>query len=111
MSFVALTGFVFDGARVMTAYARASDTAENAARLGSQYFTGIRENHPALDPVVSMAAMRHYLQLAHVDFGVSTSEDGVSVTVVAHVSMRLLGIFGVPAKSLRVTRSVEPVLG
>jgi hypothetical protein len=111
MSFVAVTGFVFDGARVMTAYARASDTAENAARLGSQYFTGIRANHPVLDPLVSMAAMRHYLQLMRADSSVSTVDDKVTVTVTAHVPMRILGLFGVPAKSVRVTRSAEPVLG
>lgn len=111
MSFVAMVGLVYDGARVMAAYVRASDTAENAARIGGQYISGIRSGHPEVDPVMSEAAMRHFLQQNHADASVWATDDNVAVTVTAHVRLQLLDLFGIPTKVVRVTRSVVPVIG
>jgi len=49
MTFIACAGLAVDGGRLVTAKVRASDRAENAARLGAQAVTGIRLGVPIVE--------------------------------------------------------------
>lgn len=109
MMFVACTGLVVDGARVVSAKVALSDHAENAARLGAQEFVSIRGGSMDLNKLAAVRAAQQYLSSNGISG--SASSDGKSVTVVVHttVTMVLLSLVGVGSKSVAARRTALPV--
>lgn len=111
MATMSLAGLAYDGGRVVSAYMKMSDTAQNAARMGGQQLVGIRSGHPRIDEDLATSAMRAYL-VAH---GLTGNFDiqGTRATVVVStkIPMRILGIIGVGERTIRVIRMVDVVDG
>lgn len=111
MGFVSLAGLAFDGGRVIDAYIQASDVAQNAARLGAQQLVGFRSNRPHIDAQASRRLMQSFVS-SH-GFGATYAIDGsiAQVTIERRVPMRMLGLFGVGSRRVRVTRVADIVGG
>lgn len=108
---VACAGLAFDGGRVISAYVRASDVAANAARAGSQIVVGIRAGNPHLNTVGARTQAEKFLVNAGMTGVVRADSDQVEVRVEEVVPMRILGLFGVGQKVVRVTRTAAPFQG
>lgn len=108
---VACAGLAFDGGRMVAAYVRASDIAENAARAGSQVVVGIREGNPRLNTTRARQQARQFLVIAGATGTVTVDMRRVDVVVTRVVRMQILGIFGVGDKTVRVRRSAAPFVG
>ena len=111
MGFVSLAGLAFDGGRAIDTYVEASDVAQNAARLGAQQLVGIRSNRPRIDAQASQRLMQSFVS-SH-DMNASYVIDGTTaqVTIERQVPMRILGLFGIGNRTVRVTRFADIVDG
>ena len=109
IALIACAGLVFDGGRLLGARLEAADHAENAARVGAQQVTAIREGRWRLDaPEARRAALEHLSALGATGEVVVVGDD-VSVTVSVHRRMVLLGIVGVGDRTVTATRTARPV--
>lgn len=111
MMLVACAGLAFDGGRMISAYVQASDVAENASRAGSQVVVGIRAGNPRLNTVRARQQAMQFLASTGFTGVVRTDAQHVEVEVTRVVQMRILGLFGVGDKVIRVTRTSSPFVG
>lgn len=73
MTFIACAGLAVDGGRLVTAKIRASDRAENAARLGAQAVTNLRLGVPVVEE-------RRAIRIAG-DFSGRSARPGLSMPI------------------------------
>ena len=107
----ALTGLVFDGGRVVDAYANMSDVAENAARIGCQQIAGIRAGNIYVDNTNASQRVANYLRAKDLDGEIEVQNGGVRVTVRKVIPMKLLSLTGRGGRTVTVTRSAHVVSG
>lgn len=111
LGLTAVTGLVFDGGRVITAYAEISDIAENAARIGCQQVSGIRAGKPYVDKSLASTEVFNFLSSQGIQGEVAIRDGGASVTVQRTVTMKLLSLIGIGKRTIKVTRSSSVVSG
>lgn len=110
--FPALIGlgmFMHDSGSYVDRYLRASDIAENAARIGAQSIVGIRSGDPHIDQRRSSQLAHDYLRSEGLSGRVASSGTRVSVTVEAFWDSRVFRILGM--RRIIVTRSASVVDG
>ncbi|MFM8816146.1 MAG: pilus assembly protein TadG-related protein [Actinomycetes bacterium] len=108
MTFVACAGLAFDGGRVISARAKATDAAENAARAGAQQVTSLRSGNPNIDEDSAITAAHQFLESMGITGLVKVDKNSVTVTTRIKVPMTLLGLFGITEKSVSSVRSAQP---
>ncbi len=111
MSIISLAGLVFDGGRVIAEYARTSDLAENAARIGCQQISGIREGRPHLNTSLAQSEMLKYLRDRNIQGKTLVEDGGAQVTITRVVSTKFLVLIGIRERTVKVTRSARVVSG
>ena len=111
MGFVSLAGLAFDGGRVIDTYVQVSDVAQNAARLGAQQLVGIRNNRPRIDATASQRLMQTFVSSHGMTASYGIDGTTAQVTIERRVSMRILGLFGIGNRTVRVTRVADIVDG
>lgn len=87
--------YLHDSSVVIDEYARISDVAGNAARVGAQSVVGIRAGNPHLDTPAAVLTARRFLRDNGVSATVTISGGSVIVEAESEVdmpSMRLLGL-------------------
>lgn len=109
LTFAACAGLAVDGGRVVGTHARAADLAENAARAGAQEITGIRAGSWDIDPRRAQSAARAYLAAHGASGTVTASRTRVTVTVTLTSRASLLRLIGIGSRTVRASRSSEPV--
>jgi Putative Flp pilus-assembly TadE/G-like len=110
MTFVACAGLAVDGGRLVTAKVRASDRAENAARLGAQAVTGLRLGVPEVDERRAVRIAGEFLESFGASGNVEANRYEVCVTIREQVEMTLLGLVGVSSKSVGGHRCARPIM-
>ena len=113
-SFIGMTtlaGLVFDGGRVISAYAEMSDVAENAARFGCQQVAGIRSGKIHVDSVNARVRITSYLSEHDLSGLIDVDSGGARVTVTKKIPMKLLSLIGIDSRTVTVTRSAHVVSG
>lgn len=111
MATMSLAGLAYDGGRVVSTYMEISDAAQNAARLGGQQIVGIRDGNPRIDEDQATAAMRAYLVAHGLTGNFDVQGTRATVVVSTKIPMRILGIFGIGERTIRVNRTVDVVDG
>lgn len=109
VSLIGMSGLVFDGGRVISAYLDISDDAQNAARLGTQNLISIRAGSPEIHPAQAHEDMSEYLRQRGHDASVFVSTNSITVEIRKRVSMRVLNMFGVSSRIISVRRTVQAV--
>lgn len=109
VSLTGMSGLVFDGGRVISAYLEISDDAQNAARLGTQNLISIRAGSPEIHPAQAHEDMSEFLQQRGHDALVFVSSSSITVEIRRRVPMRVLNMFGVSSRTINVRRTVEAV--
>jgi hypothetical protein len=102
-------GLVIDGARVVAAKVSAADHAENAARVGAQQIVALRSSQWVIDPQRATISANSYLSAHGVTGTVIASAYRVTVTVQSTIATTLLRLVGVSSKTVRATRSADPI--
>ena len=110
MTFVACAGLAVDGGRLVTAKVRASDRAENAARLGAQAVTGLRLGVPEVDERRAVRIAGEFLESFGASGNIEANRYEVCVTIREQVEMTLLGLVGVGPKSVGERRCARPIM-
>jgi len=110
MTFVACAGLAVDGGRLVTAKVRASDRAENAARLGAQAVTGLRLGVPEVDERRAVRIAGEFLESFGASGNIEANRYEVCVTIREQVEMTLLGLVGVGSKSVGGHRCARPIM-
>ncbi len=110
MTFVACAGLAVDGGRLVTAKVRASDRAENAARLGAQAVTGLRLGVPEVDERRAVRIAGEFLESFGASGNIEANRYEVCVTVREQVEMTVLGLVGVGSKSVGGHRCARPIM-
>lgn len=103
--------WLHDSSVVIDEYARISDVAGNAARVGAQSIVGIRSGDPHLDPRSAIANARRFLTDSGVDATVSVSNGVITVVAQADVAMPSLRLFGMGPRRVRTRQSARLVAG
>ena len=111
MGFVVLAGLVFDGGQVVDTYVQISDVAQNTARLGAQQLVGFRSNNPHIDKSASTRLMKEFVESHGLIATYDIDGTRAKVTIEKKVSMRILGLFGIGVRQVRVTRVVDIIDG
>lgn len=111
MGFVALAGLAFDGGQVVDTYVQISDVAQNTARLGAQQLVGFRSNSPHIDESSSTRLMKEFVQSHGLNATYAIDGTRAKVTIEKKVSLRILGLFGIGNRRVRVTRVVDIIDG
>ena len=106
---IACAGLVFDGGRLLGARLEAADHAENAARVGAQHVTAVRDGAWHLDPAEARRGALAYLASVGVQGAVAIVGEEITVTAVVGRDMTLLAVVGVGHKSVSATRSARAV--
>ena len=104
-------GMVVDVGRLLATREHLSSVALRAGRTGAQEIVGIYDGSPRIDPADGAAAARSVLRSLDVDGEVDVSGRTITVSVSRPVPMSLLGLIGVPSRTVRIVRSVEVVTG
>ncbi|CAB4884973.1 unannotated protein [freshwater metagenome] len=102
-------GLVIDGARVVGAKVSAADHAENAARVGAQQVVSLRNGQWVLDPTRARNSANAYLAAHGLNGTVVVSANRLTVTVRSTVATTLLRLVGVSSKTVRATRTSDPI--
>ncbi len=102
-------GMVVDVGRILATREELSAIALRAGRTGAQEIIGIHAGSPRIDPRRGGTAASEVLRTLDVDGDVAV--DGRIITVVVRrvVRMTMLGVVGVPSRTVTVVRSVEVV--
>lgn len=108
---VFLALLIHDTGRAIDEYARISDVAGSAARIGAQSITGIRAGEPHLDSWTALNGARHFLRVNGVNGRVSIDNGAVTVVTEADVQMSALRILGVHDRHLSAVRTARLVSG
>lgn len=106
---VAAAGLVVDLGRVLATKERLGVVAVHAGRTGAQEITGIHEGRVRIDPRNGAAAAHEVLRSLGIDGSVVVNDRIITVSVRSTVPMAILGVIGIPARTVSVTRSVEVV--
>jgi len=106
--FVACSGLVLDGGRLVAARSQAAARAHEAARAGSLELHRLRSGSLDLDAAGAVARARAYLEGVGATGEVRADERRVTVTVRSVVHPLLLGVLGVGARTVHATRSASP---
>jgi hypothetical protein len=106
---IACAGLVFDGGRLLGARLEAADHAENAARVGAQHVTAVRDGAWHLDPAEARRGALAYLTSVGVQGAVAIVGEDITVTAVVGRDMTLLAVVGVGHKSVSATRTARAV--
>jgi len=109
MTFIACAGLAVDGGRLVTAKVRASDRAENAARLGAQAVTGIRLGVPIVEERWAVRIASDFLRSVGASGSVDANRFEVCVTIREQVGMTLLDLVGVDSRPVRGRRCARPI--
>lgn len=109
MTFIACAGLAVDGGRLVTAKVRASDRAENAARLGAQAVTGIRLGVPIVEQRRAVRIASDFLRSVGASGSVDANRFEVCVTIREQVGMTLLDLVGVDSRPVRGRRCARPI--
>jgi len=109
MTFIACAGLAVDGGRLVTAKVRASDRAENAARLGAQAVTGIRLGVPIVEERRAVRIASDFLRSVGASGSVDANRFEVCVTIREQVGMTLLDLVGVDSRLVRGRRCARPI--
>ena len=109
MTFIACAGLAVDGGRLVTAKVRASDRAENAARLGAQAVTGIRLGVPIVEERRAIRIAGDFLRSVGASGRVDANRFEVCVTIREQVDMTLLDLVGVDSRPVRGRRCARPI--
>lgn len=109
MTLVACAGLAVDGGRVISARVRASDRAENAARVGAQAVTNIRSGVPRMDQTQATRLARKFLAMSGADGSATANGIEVCVEVREVVPMTLLALVGTSDRRVSVVRCARPV--
>lgn len=109
MTFIACAGLAVDGGRLVTAKVRASDRAENAARLGAQAVTGIRLGVPIVEERRAIRIASDFLRSVGASGSVDANRFEVCVTIREQVDMTLLDLVGVDSRPVRGRRCARPI--
>ena len=109
LAVIACAGLVIDGARVVGAKVSAADHAENAARVGAQQVVALRNGQWVIDPVRARSGANAYLGAHGLSGTVVVSANRITVTVQSRVATTLLRLVGVSSKTVRATRSSDPI--
>ena len=109
MTFIACAGLAVDGGRLVTAKVRASDRAENAARLGAQAVTGIRLGVPIVEERRAVRIASDFLRSLGASGSVDANRFEVCVTIREQVGMTLLDLVGVDSRPVRGRRCARPI--
>lgn len=107
--FVACAGLVLDGGRFIAARSRAASVAEQAARDGVQEVHGLHNGFLLVNPGPASARAERYLEGVGAAGAVASNSSSVTVTVTVRVHPLILGIFGVGARTVHVTRTAQPI--
>ena len=110
MTFIACAGLAVDGGRLVTAKGRASDRAENAARLGAQAVTGIRLGVPIVEERRAVRIASDFLRSVGASGSVDANRFEVCVTIREQVGMTLLDLVGVDSRPVRGRRCARPIM-
>lgn len=109
MTFIACAGLAVDGGRLVTAKVRASDRAENAARLGAQAVTGIRLGVLIVEQRRAVRIASDFLRSVGASGSVDANRFEVCVTIREQVGMTLLDLVGVDSRPVRGRRCARPI--
>lgn len=110
MTFIACAGLAVDGGRLVAAKVRASDRAENAARLGAQAVTDLRLGVPVVEERRAIRIASDFLQSLGASGSVEANRFEVCVTIRERVDMTLLELVGVGSKSVGGRRCARPIM-
>jgi len=102
-------GMVVDVGRILATREELSAIALRAGRTGAQEIVGIHAGSPRIDPHRGGAAASEVLRTLDVDGNVAVDGRVITVAVTRVVDMTMLGLIGVPSRSVTVVRSVEVV--
>lgn len=111
---IAVIALVGDGGRLLSNRRQAGDLASGAARAGAQQvdLPAFRQRgEVVLDPGSAADAAHSYLYALEASGSVSASGDTVSVTVVREVDLPLLGLVGIPVRTVSATRQARAAAG
>jgi len=111
---LAMAALVADGGRILLARREAGDRAGAAARAGAQELDldQLRTDGTVrLDPPEARAAAAAYLAAVGAGGRATVDGDAVTVTVTADVPLPLLGLAGLPSRTVSATRSARAVPG
>ena len=92
-------------------YVDISDVAQNTARLGAQQLVGFRSNSPYIDESSSTRLMKEFVHSHGLNATYAIDGTRAKVTIEKRVPMRILGIFGIGSRHVRVTRVVDIIDG
>lgn len=110
MTFIACAGLAVDGGRLVTAKVRASDRAENAARLGAQAVTNLRLGVPIVEEHRAVRIASDFLQTLGATGTVEANRFEVCVTIREQVEMTLLDLVGVKSRPVGGRRCARPIM-
>ena len=110
MSFIACAGLVLDGGRIVATKVRASDRAENAARVGAQAVTNIRLGVHSIDPPEAVRLVRRFLSSTGSSGSVFANKIEVCVVVSDQVKMSILSLVGVRSREVATERCARPIM-
>ena len=102
-------GMVVDVGRILATREELSAIALRAGRTGAQEIVGIHAGLPRIDPHRGGTAASEVLRTLDVDGDVAVDGRVITVAVTRVVDMTMLGLIGVPSRSVTVVRSVEVV--
>lgn len=111
MSLVSVIGLTVEGGIAVRTYGELASLSAAAARVGGQEISGIQAGKIRIDDRRAVNAMTQFLRV-HGEVGEFEIQDiNVRVTIRRVVESRFLGLFGVPSRTVVVTRSVTVVKG
>lgn len=102
-------GMVVDVGRILATREQLSVIALRAGRTGAQEVVGIHSGAPRIDPQRGGRAASEVLRTLDVEGHVAVDGRAITVAVTRVVNMTILGLIGVPSRSVTVVRTVEVV--
>lgn len=111
---IAVIALVGDGGRLLSNRRQAGDLASGAARAGAQQVDLLafrQRGEVVLDPAAAADAAHAYLYAVEAAGSVSATGDTVSVTVAREIDLPLLGLVGVPVRTVNATRRARAASG
>lgn len=108
---MSLVAFVHDSGRALSHYVTLADSAQNAARIGAQSVSDIRQGDPQIDPDNALQRAQSYLARHGLVGHITSNHQSVTVEVKQVVPFTMLGGLGVYSQAISVTRTALVVGG
>ena len=108
---VVMAGLAIDSGRLVAARVRASDHAENVARLASQEVSLIRLGIRTIDRERAQTVAQEYFDQNDLDGSILVSHQSVTATVRIEQDTTLLHLVGIGTRSVAMTRTASLVSG